>query len=68
MTKVAAVWPLCAAAFMHFEALQGLALDVVLRDNAATERTAPAEFLAPWTDLHAQLFKVEAGITLALLR
>jgi hypothetical protein len=23
--------------------------------------TAPAEFLAPWTDLRAQLFKVDAG-------
>ncbi len=40
---------------------QGLALDVLMRDNPATSRSAPAEFLAPWTDLHAQLFKVEAG-------
>jgi hypothetical protein len=32
-----------------------------MRDNTATTRTAPAEFLAPWTDLHAQLFKVETG-------
>jgi len=34
---------------------------VVLRDNPATNRSAPTEFLAPWSDLHAQLFKVEAG-------
>ena len=40
---------------------QGLALEMVLRDNAATKRSAPGEFLAPWTDLHAQLFKVEGG-------
>jgi hypothetical protein len=40
---------------------KGLALEVVLRDNPATSRSAPAEFHAPWTDLHAQLFKVEAG-------
>lgn len=40
---------------------QGLALEVVLRDNPATQRTAPAEFLAPWTDLQAQLFKVSNG-------
>jgi len=40
---------------------QGLALEVVLRDNPATTRSAPSEFLAPWSDLHAQLFKVDAG-------
>jgi hypothetical protein len=43
------------------DAAQGLALEVVLRDNPATTRGAPSEFLAPWTDLHAQLFKVDAG-------
>jgi hypothetical protein len=43
------------------DADQGLALEVVLRDNPATSRSSPAEFLAPWTDLHAQLFKVEQG-------
>jgi len=40
---------------------QGLALEVILRDNAATDPKAPAEFLAPWSDVHAQLFKVEGG-------
>ena len=40
---------------------QGLALELVLRDNPATRGKAPAEFIAPWTDLHAQLFKVEGG-------
>jgi len=40
---------------------RGLALEVVLRDNAALSRTAPPEFRAPWTDLHVQLLKVEHG-------
>jgi len=43
------------------DADQGLALELVLQDNPATTRAAPAEFLVPWTDLHAQLFKVEGG-------
>jgi hypothetical protein len=43
------------------DAAQGLALDVVLRDNAALSSAAPPEFRSPWTDLHARLFKVERG-------
>jgi hypothetical protein len=50
---------------------QGLALDLALLDNPGTTKSAaivgtgeialPASFRMPWTDLHAQLFKVEAG-------
>jgi len=50
---------------------QGLVMDLALFDNPATVKTvdvagvgtiaAPKLFLAPWTDLHAQLFKVESG-------
>jgi len=50
---------------------QGLVLDLALIDNPATIKTvdvagvgkvaAPGLFLAPWTDLHAQLFKIESG-------
>jgi hypothetical protein len=50
---------------------QGLVLDLALIDNPATTKTvdvvgvgkvtAPGLFLAPWTDLHAQLFKIESG-------
>jgi hypothetical protein len=40
---------------------RGLALDLVLRDNAALSRSAPPEFRAPWTDLEVQLLKVESG-------
>ncbi len=50
---------------------QGLALDLALLDNPATtksvavagigELAVPRSFRSPWTDLHAQLFKVEAG-------
>ena len=50
---------------------QGLVLDMALLDNAARNRTVkldgvgeltlPASCLAPWTDMHAQLFKITAG-------
>ncbi len=50
---------------------QGLVLDLAVIDNPATVKTvnvagvgevsAPSTFLAPWTDLHAQLFKIESG-------
>lgn len=50
---------------------QGLVLDLALLDNPATAKTidisgvgtvaAPRLFLSPWTDMHAQLFKIEAG-------
>jgi len=50
---------------------QGLVLDLAFLDNPATTKTidvagvgtvaAPRLFLAPWTDLHAQLFKIESG-------
>ena len=50
---------------------QGLVLDLALIDNPATTKAvevggvgkvaAPGLFLAPWTDLHAQLFKIESG-------
>lgn len=50
---------------------QGLVLDLALMDNPATIKTvdvagvgaisAPRLFFAPWTDLHAQLFKIESG-------
>jgi len=51
--------------------MQGLVLDLALMDNPATTKTVniagvgnikvPGLFLAPWTDLHAQLFKIESG-------
>jgi hypothetical protein len=51
---------------------QGMVLDLALIDNPATAKTVdvagvgkvavPALFLAPWTDLHAQLFKIETGV------
>ncbi|MEJ2109783.1 MAG: hypothetical protein P8Z37_07705, partial [Acidobacteriota bacterium] len=50
---------------------QGLVLDLALMDNPAVRKTVrvagsgdvqvPSLFLAPWTDLHAQLFKIESG-------
>ena len=50
---------------------QGLVLHVALMDNPATAKSVnlagtgdvivPASFRSPWTDLHAELFKVEAG-------
>jgi hypothetical protein len=50
---------------------QGLVLDLALLDNPGTTAsvevggagniTLPASLRMPWTDLHAQLFKVEAG-------
>ncbi len=50
---------------------QGLVLDLALLDNSGTAKSVtvagtgdlsvPASFRTPWTDLHAQLFKVEAG-------
>ena len=50
---------------------QGLVLDLALIDNPAATKTVevagvgdvavPRLFLAPWTDLHAQLFKIETG-------
>jgi hypothetical protein len=50
---------------------QGLVLDLALLDNPATAKSvdiagagavaAPRLFLAPWTDMHAQLFKIESG-------
>lgn len=50
---------------------QGLVLDLTLLDNPARkshvevhgvgEIAVPASFLAPWTDMHAQLFKVNSG-------
>jgi hypothetical protein len=50
---------------------QGLVLDLALFDNPATAKSVPvagageialpASLRTPWTDLHAQLFKVEAG-------
>ncbi len=51
---------------------QGLVLDLALMDNPAATKTVevarvgtvavPRLFLAPWTDLHAQLFKIESGV------
>lgn len=50
---------------------QGLVLNLTLLNNAARNKTVnvkgagkipvPDTFLAPWTDLHAQLFKVDSG-------
>jgi hypothetical protein len=50
---------------------QGLVLDLALLDNPATARSVtvaaagdialPASLRMPWTDLHAQLFKIETG-------
>ena len=50
---------------------QGLALDLTVFDNAAAATTinlagagnvtVPKSFQTPWTDLHAQLYKVENG-------
>jgi hypothetical protein len=50
---------------------QGLVLDLALLDNPGSTRevelpqagrlTVPDSCLAPWTDLHAQLFKIDAG-------
>lgn len=50
---------------------RGLVLDLALLDNPATststsvagvgELAVPASFRAPWTDLHAQLFKLQGG-------
>jgi hypothetical protein len=50
---------------------QGLALDLTVFDNAAAATTinlagagsvaVPRSFQTPWTDLHAQLYKVENG-------
>ena len=51
---------------------RGLVLDLAFMDNPATTKTVnvggvgtvtvPRLFLAPWTDLHAQLFKIESGV------
>jgi hypothetical protein len=50
---------------------QGLVLDLALLDNPGNvrsvevagvgEATVPRPFLSPWTDMHAQLFKIESG-------
>ena len=50
---------------------QGLAMDLAIFDNHSASKTVdlpeigsvtvPRSFLIPWTDLHAQLFKVEGG-------
>lgn len=50
---------------------QGLVLDLALLSNSARNKTVdvkgagsvpvPDTFLAPWTDLHAQLFKITSG-------
>ena len=51
--------------------MRGLALALTIFDNKAASRTVnldgagtvavPGSFLIPWTDLHAQLYKVEGG-------
>ena len=53
------------------EESHGLVLDLALLDNPATARSVtvaaagdvalPASLRMPWTDLHGQLFKIEAG-------
>ena len=50
---------------------QGLVLNLALLSNSARNKTVnvsgvgsvpvPDTFLAPWTDLHAQLFKISSG-------